>query len=99
MAWSQVLAMPRVAITISPLSTSGWVEVQEQGHLGHAAKQHLLVLAPSWGCGGRLLCQEPNSWEQQGDPGPPVSPHTSAGFLAPFLQCGSALRLSIPSRQ
>lgn len=65
--------------------------------------QHLLVVTPSWGCGGRLLsgahflgvAEEAYVVKQ-----PEMAGHTpQLEYLALFLQCSSALRLSIPSRQ
>lgn len=65
MAWSQAFTMPRVLLLspLSPLPASGWVEVREKGHLGHAADTAFAGVDTLLGCGSRPLCQEPISWE------------------------------------
>lgn len=65
MAWSQAVTMPRV-LPLSPCLPSLPATRLRWGRrviLDMLQVQHLLVLTPFWGCGGRLLCQKPTSWE------------------------------------
>jgi hypothetical protein len=60
--------------------------------------QHLLVLTPAWGCGSRLLSGAQFLGAVGGSRTSSQPTHLS-GYLAPFLQYSSALRLSIPSNK
>ena len=56
--------MPR-ALPPPPIfpPASGWVEVREKGHRGPAANTAFAGVDTLLGYGGKLLCQEPVSWE------------------------------------
>ena len=64
MVWSQAFTVPR-ALLLPPVfpPASGWVEVREKGHRGPAANTAFAGVDTLLGYGGRLLCQEPVSWE------------------------------------
>lgn len=81
-------AYSAAATTLPPLPASGWWRWGRRAISGMLQTQHLLVWTPSWSCGGRLLCQEPISWEEWREPRswrrPEMAAHTpQAGSPCP----------------
>lgn len=78
MAWSQVLSMPSVAaVTTSPLYQ--WLGRGSGTGSSWACCKYSICWC--WHLPGAVVadcCQEPDSWEQLRDPGPPVRPHSQA---------------------
>lgn len=75
------------------------VEVQEQAPLGHAANTAFAGVDTLLGLWRQTAVSGAQFLEAAGGSRTSSQPTHLSGYLAPFLQCSSALRLSIPSRQ